>query len=78
MYMADLASQGLFNMWLQNSHLKIILLHTGNNWTSCEGSGNLTSNSRVEQYCVTRCQDLYAFFAKHIRHTDTGARKLGK
>lgn len=45
-----------------SSHAKIISLKTEkNNYYHIEGSGNLSFNSRVEQYCVDNSEDLFYF-----------------
>lgn len=46
------------------NHAKILLLsnEARGDWLTVEGSANLTSNPRTEQYCITNDQALWAFY----------------
>lgn len=46
---------------LENNHTKIILAKTKNNFYIVEGSGNLSINARIEQYCFDNNEEIYNF-----------------
>lgn len=52
------------NKWeikLENNHTKIILIKTTDNYYVIEGSGNMSINARIEQYCFDNNKDIYDF-----------------
>jgi len=61
------------------NHAKVLLLANGDAWLTVEGSANLTSNPRLEQYVVTNDRSLYEFhrawmeeaFTKHDEEPET-------
>jgi len=44
-----------------SSHAKVIALQAGSNYYVVEGSGNLTYNSRIEQYVIDNDKELFDF-----------------
>ena len=44
-----------------NSHAKITILKTENNYYTVEGSGNMSFNGRIEQYVIDNDESLYNF-----------------
>jgi hypothetical protein len=51
---------------LENNHTKIILAKTKDNYYVIEGSGNMSINARIEQYCFDNNKDIYDFHYKWI------------
>lgn len=48
-------------LFYASSHAKIMNIKTEHNWYSIEGSGNLSYNSRIEQYVIDNDKALYDF-----------------
>lgn len=48
------------------SHAKLMLIKQKDRYFVCETSANLSPNSRIEQYVITQCDDLYQFHKKWI------------
>ena len=55
------------NIVYVNSHAKITLLKTKNNYYNIEGSGNMSFNGRIEQYVLDNDKVLYDFSKKWIK-----------
>lgn len=51
---------------LENNHTKIILAETKENYYVIEGSGNLSINARIEQYCFDNNELIYNFHKNWI------------
>jgi hypothetical protein len=49
------------------NHSKVMLMHNAGDWLTVEGSANLTSNPRLEQYVITNDKDLYNFHAEWMQ-----------
>lgn len=61
------------------NHAKVALLQNGDDWLSIEGSANLTSNPRLEQYVVTNSRDLYEFHRAWMNEAfDKGDKALAE
>lgn len=46
---------------LENNHTKILLIDTIKNKYIVEGSGNMSINARIEQYCFDNSEQIYNF-----------------
>ncbi len=55
-----------FNIKIENNHTKIILIKTKNNKYIIEGSGNMSINARIEQYCFDNNNNIYDFHYEWI------------
>lgn len=56
-----------FIVRLENNHTKIILIKTNkDNFYVIEGSGNLSINARIEQYCFDNNKELFDFHKNWI------------
>lgn len=53
---------------LENNHCKIILAKTKNNYYIVEGSGNMSMNARIEQYCFDNNKTIYNFHENWIKN----------
>lgn len=51
---------------LENNHTKILLIDTLKNKYIVEGSGNMSINARIEQYCFDNNNDIYNFHYEWI------------
>lgn len=51
---------------VEDNHTKILLIKTDNNNYVVEGSGNLSINARIEQYCIDNNIDIYNFHKNWI------------
>lgn len=50
-----------------DTHAKISLVKTENNYYVIEGSGNMSSNSRIEQYIFENNKEVFDFHSKWIK-----------
>ena len=50
-----------FVLKLENNHTKILLMRTKDNYYCVEGSGNMSINARIEQYCFDNNKKIYDF-----------------
>lgn len=57
-----------FRLIQRNSHAKVTLIRNGNNHMVISGSGNYSTNPQIEQYTITRSQDLYDFHREWMLH----------
>lgn len=68
------------DLFFCSSHAKIMNFETSEgNYYNVEGSGNLSFNSRVEQYIIDNCEELYDFTCKwmcEIRENLKGKKEL--
>ena len=51
---------------LFSTHAKILLCKCGDNYYSIEGSGNISSNARIEQYIIENSKQTYDYHKKWI------------
>jgi hypothetical protein len=60
------------DLFFASSHAKILSVKTKHgNFYSLEGSGNLSYNSRVENYCIDNDEELYNFHVKWMNEIKT-------
>lgn len=54
------------NLIYCSNHAKIMCIKTKDNYYVIEGSGNMGSNSNIEQYMLDNCEDVYNFHSSWI------------
>ena len=62
---------GNIHTGLKRVHAKIILIRVENEFYSLEGSGNVSTNAEIEQYCLTTGKETFDFHKKWITEKTT-------
>lgn len=55
-----------FTLIKKNSHTKITLINAGKNYLVISGSGNYSTNPKIEQYTIIKSKELYDFHKQWI------------